>query len=63
MLLQNWGYMKVPEYIQKLLDEVSGENRPELFRSYIYYAVLFTLITGVALYFMRRLIIIVSRMT
>jgi ATP-binding cassette, subfamily B, multidrug efflux pump len=61
LLLQNYGYMKVPEYIRKLLDEITGENRALTVRNYILIALGFSAATGAALFFMRRLIISVSR--
>ena len=61
MVLQNYGYMKIPVFIQKLLDEVSGENRFSVVLDYAVRAAVFSVITGIALYFMRRLIITVSR--
>ncbi len=61
MVVQNYGYVKVPEYIQRILDEVTGENRASVVRNDVLYALLYSGIIGITLYFMRRLIIGVSR--
>lgn len=61
MLIQNFSFMKVPQYIKTILDEVGGQNRWEVIRVYILYIFAFTVIMAVSLYLMRRLIIGVSR--
>jgi len=61
MVVQNFGYMKVPQYIREMLDEISGQNRLTVIRDKIFYIFLFTLILAVSLFLMRKLIIGVSR--
>ena len=61
MVLQNFGYMKVPQYLREMLDEIGGQNRPDVIRDAIFYIALFTLILAVSLFLMRKLIIGVSR--
>ena len=61
MLLQNYGYMKTPQYMQKALDEIVGENRFDLILPSLVLIVLYTTLTVVSMFLMRRLIIGVSR--
>lgn len=61
ILMQNFTYMKVPVYFKKMLDEVMGENRWEVFQSNILPVVFYTGMTVTAMVFMRKLIIGVSR--
>ena len=61
MIVQNYGYVKVPSYVQALLDEIAGDNRPREILSLLGMSAVYTVVTGVALYAMRKLIIGVSR--
>lgn len=61
VVLQNVGYMKIPEYFKKILDEITTQNRSEFIERYIVSIFLYTLFTGVMMYGMRYLIIGVSR--
>jgi ATP-binding cassette subfamily B protein len=61
MLVQNYSYMKVPQYMREMLDEISGQNRTPIIHKAIIYIILYTLILAVALFLMRKLIIGVSR--
>ena len=61
MLLQNYSYMKTPAYIQKALDEITGQNRFALIRADLLMIVIYTVLTVVSMYLMRKLIISVSR--
>ena len=53
--------MMVPRYIQKILDEVTGDNRYQTVLNYSLRAFGFAAVTGMSLYFMRKLIIGISR--
>jgi len=61
MLIQNYGYMKVPQYMREILDEIGGQNRTVVIRRSVFYIILFSFILGVSLFLMRKLIIGVSR--
>jgi ATP-binding cassette subfamily B multidrug efflux pump len=61
MLAQNFSYMKVPQYMREMLDEISGQNRAPVIQQKIFYIFLYTLILAVSLFLMRKLIIGVSR--
>jgi len=61
MLVQNYCYLLVPEYMKRVLDEVTGPNRSGVIAGDVLRAILFTLVTGLAMYWMRKLIIGVSR--
>ena len=61
MILQNYGYSRVPLYIQKILDEIIGANRFSEIRSYTLYALFFGALTAFCMYLMRKMIISVSR--
>ena len=61
MLVQNYCYLLVPEYMKRVLDEVTGPNRLPVITGDVLRAVLFTLVTGLSMYWMRKLIIGVSR--
>lgn len=61
MLIQNFAILKVPGYVKIMLDEIGGKNRSEVIYKHIYLILLFTAITAVALFLMRKLIIGVSR--
>jgi ATP-binding cassette subfamily B multidrug efflux pump len=61
MLVQNYSYMKVPQYMREMLDEISGKNHTQIIYKKIIYIIIYTLILAVALFLMRKLIIGVSR--
>ena len=61
MILQNYGYSRVPLYMQKILDEIIGANRFSEIRSYTLYTLFFGALTALCMYLMRRMIISVSR--
>jgi len=61
MILQNYGYSRVPLYMQKILDEIIGVNRFSEIRSYTLYALFFGVLTAFCMYLMRKMIISVSR--
>jgi ATP-binding cassette subfamily B multidrug efflux pump len=61
MLVQNYSYMKVPQYMREMLDEISGKNHTPIIYKKIIYIIIYTLILAVALFLMRKLIIGVSR--
>jgi len=61
MLVQNYGAMRVPSYFQKILDEITGANRPAEIIHLIVIASIYAAVTVVSLYLMRRLIIGASR--
>ena len=61
MLVQNYGYMKVPQYMREMLDEISGQNRFAVIRVDIINILVYTLMLAAALFLMRKLIIGVSR--
>lgn len=50
-----------PIYVQKLLDEILNENRPQEAYSAAFAIMFFTFITGFCMYVMRKKIILVSR--
>ena len=61
MLLQNYGYMKAPAYMQQALDEITGANRFDLIVSHLLMVGFYTLVLVVSMFLMRKLIISVSR--
>jgi ATP-binding cassette subfamily B protein len=61
MLIQNFSYMKIPKYIQVILDEISGQNRGTVIRTNILYIFIFSAVMAISLFLMRKLIISVSR--
>jgi len=61
MILQNYGYSRVPLYMQKILDEIIGANRFSEIRSYTLYVLFFGAVTAFCMYLMRKMIISVSR--
>ena len=48
MIVQNYGYVKVPSYVQALLDEIAGDNRPREILSLLGMSAVYTVVTGVA---------------
>lgn len=61
MLLQNYCFMKVPQYIREILDEIGGQNRWPVISLDILNILLYTAGMAVSLFLMRKLIIGVSR--
>ncbi len=61
MLVQNFSYMKVPKYLQVILDEIGDKNRGAVIRTNILYIFIFTALLAISLFLMRKLIIGVSR--
>ncbi|GAK55479.1 ABC transporter related [Candidatus Vecturithrix granuli] len=61
MLLQNYGYMKVPAYMQKAVDEISAANRFDVIFSHLLMIGFYTVLLVVSMFLMRKLIIGVSR--
>ena len=61
MLVQNYGAMRVPSYFQKIVDEITGANRPDVMWHLILVACIYAAVAVVSLYLMRRLIIGASR--
>ncbi|MCP4219547.1 MAG: ABC transporter ATP-binding protein [bacterium] len=61
LLLQNYGYLKVPQYLRIILDEISGQNRYDTIFAGILQVFLYTAVMGISLFLMRKLIIGVSR--
>ncbi|MDY0094081.1 MAG: ABC transporter ATP-binding protein [Candidatus Vecturithrix sp.] len=61
MLLQNYGFMKVPTYIQKAVDEISTVNRLHVILSHLLMILVYTALLVVSMFLMRKLIIGVSR--
>ncbi|MDQ1352942.1 MAG: ATP-binding cassette, subfamily multidrug efflux pump, partial [Acidobacteriota bacterium] len=61
MLVQNYCYLKVPMYMQVILDEIGGQNRRPVIVTNSLYILLYTVILAVALFLMRKLLIDVSR--
>jgi ATP-binding cassette subfamily B protein len=61
MLIHNFTYMKIPIYFKNILDEIMSANRIEVIRANISPLVIYTLVTVLAMIYMRKLIIGVSR--
>ena len=61
MVLQSWGFTRVPAYLKQLLDEITGGNAREEVLRIIFWALVLTAITGAATFLMRLLIISSSR--
>jgi len=61
IVLQNFGYVKVPEYMKKILNEISGANNKDLIIHFALIALLYTFFTAICMFLMRKLIIGVSR--
>ena len=61
MLVQNYGAMRVPSYFQKIVDEITGANRPDVIGHLIVVACIYAAVAVISLYLMRRLIIGASR--
>ncbi len=61
MLLQNYGYMKAPVYMQKAIDEITAANRAGVILSHLLMIGFYTVLLVVSMFLMRKLIIGVSR--
>ncbi len=61
MLVQNYCIMKIPGYFRLILDEISGANRGGVIREHIIYILVYTVLMGISLFAMRKLIIGASR--
>lgn len=61
MLLQNYGYMKAPVYMQKAIDEITATNRAGVILSHLLMIGFYTVLLVVSMFLMRKLIIGVSR--
>jgi ATP-binding cassette subfamily B protein len=61
LILQNFGYLKIPALTQKILDEIIGRNRMEVLKPLFWQTFFYIGVLAVSLYFMRDLIIGVSR--
>ena len=61
MLLQNYGFMKTPMYMQHVLDEITGQNRRALILNDLLLIAFYTILTVVSMFLMRKLIISASR--
>lgn len=61
MILQNYSYMKAPVYMQQALDEITNANRFEVLLPFLLLILLYTVLTMVSMFLMRKLIIGASR--
>ena len=61
MIAQNYALMKSPIYMNRVLDEIIGQNRGGVLRRDMLLIAFFTAMTFVSMYLMRNLIIGVSR--
>ena len=61
MVAQNYALMKSPIYMNRVLDEIIGQNRGGVLRRDMLLIAFFTAMTFVSMYLMRNLIIGVSR--
>ncbi|PID58656.1 hypothetical protein CSB45_03680 [candidate division KSB3 bacterium] len=61
MLSQNYGFMKTPMYMQKVVDALTGHNSRSLILHDLWMIVVYTALTVVSMFLMRKLIISVSR--
>ncbi|HQO27065.1 MAG TPA: ABC transporter ATP-binding protein [Acidobacteriota bacterium] len=61
MLLQNYGYVRVPEFFKRILDEITAANRAGVVLENLLGAGVVMVLTGGAMFLMRNLIIGVSR--
>ena len=61
MVAQNYALMKSPIYMNRVLDEIIGQNRGGVLRRDMLLIAFFTALTFVSMYLMRNLIIGVSR--
>ena len=61
LIVQNYTISKIPAYMRGMLDEITGANRLPVIMDNIKMALLFTTLTVISMYSMRKLIIGVSR--
>ncbi|MCP4405173.1 MAG: ABC transporter ATP-binding protein [bacterium] len=61
MLTQNYGFMKTPMYMRQVLDEISGQNRRDLILNDLMLIAVYTIVTVLSMFLMRKLIISASR--
>lgn len=61
MVVQNFGFVQVPLYMKKLMDEVTGQNRGEMVVRFIGIAFAYMILTGGSMFLMRKYIIGASR--
>ncbi len=61
MIVQNYGFTKVPFYMKLILDEISGQNRSSVILLNVAWALGFTALTGLSMFLMRQYIIGASR--
>ena len=61
MVVQNYCYLKVPLYLQIILDEISGKNRENVIVTNSLYILIYTVIMAMSLFLMRKLLIAISR--
>jgi len=61
MLLHNYGYMKAPEYLQRILDEITTTNRMNIITDQLFFIGLYIILICGSMFLMRKLIISVSR--
>lgn len=61
LILQNIGYMQIPHYLQKIVDEIADQNRFRIILHNVFLAGSFTVLLVVSLFLMRKIIISVSR--
>ncbi len=62
MLVQNYGAVRVPTFVQKIVDEIAGGNRSDVLVGLFLQAGLYAAGAVVSMYLMRRLIIGASRL-
>ena len=61
MTIHNYGYMKIPVYMRKIMEEVSGENRLNVVVENALYTLGYLIVTCFFMYHMRNFIISSSR--
>lgn len=61
IFIQNFGLVRIPAYMKKMLDEIVKRNRFEIISELAVKIFVFTLLVAVSLYLMRRIIIGISR--
>lgn len=61
LILQNIGYMQIPYYIRRIIDEITAQNRFPLILNDVLWACFYTVLMVISLFLMRKLIIGVSR--
>ncbi|MBN2443424.1 MAG: ABC transporter ATP-binding protein [Spirochaetales bacterium] len=61
LIIQNIGYLQIPLYIRKIIDEIASQNRFDVIVHYVIWTSLYTVILAISLFLMRKIIIGVSR--